>query len=303
MAARWLLDRWLLETLPIQLPTGLGNGEDATMSERFVLPLDGCDLAGERWAGDAGPAAGPLVVLLHEGVADRRGWHQVAALLAPQATVVAYDRRGYGESPVSTSEFTNAGDLRTVMDAEDVERAWLVGASAGGGLALDAALLMPERVAGLVLIGTSVSGAPESAMDETVQRFDAQFEAAIEAGDDAEINRLDTWFWLDGPYSPEGRVGGAARDLAIEMNAIIIGNDAPDGAGDNGVDAWSRLAEINVPVTVACGALDAGFIIDRSRDLARRLPKASYVELPGVAHQPYLEQPTAVADLIRGAIA
>jgi pimeloyl-ACP methyl ester carboxylesterase len=281
------------------LPGTADNQEDANMSERFVLPMDGCDLAGERWAGDA---AGPTVVLLHEGIADRRGWHEVAGLLAPRMTVVAYDRRGYGESPVSTSGFTSAGDLRAVMDKEQAERLWLVGASAGGGLALDAALLMPERVAGLVLIGTAVSGAPQADFDETELRFDALFEAALEAGDDAESNRLDMWFWLDGPNSAEGRVGGAARDLALEMNAIIIGNDEPEDEGDNGVDAWSRLAEITVPVTLACGTLDARFIIDRARELAGRLPKASYVELPGMAHQPYLEQPAAVADLIRAAI-
>ncbi len=269
------------------------------MSERFALSLDGCDLAGERWAGDAGTP----VVLLHEGVADRRGWHRVAELLSPQVTVVAYDRRGYGESPVSTGEFTHAADLGAVMDREGAGRAWLVGASAGGGLALDAALLMPERVAGLVLIGTAVSGAPEVELDETEQGFDARFEAAIEAGDSGEINRLDTWFWLDGPYSPEGRVGGAARELALEMNAIIISNDVPEAAGDNGVDAWSRLTEITVPVTVAWGALDAHFIIDRGRELARRLSRPGSVELPGVAHQPYLEQPGAVAELIRTAIA
>src|SRR5258708_12920843 len=99
------------------------------MSERFVVPMDGCDLVGERWAGDAGST----VVLLHEGVADRRGWHQVAGLLAPRVTVMAYDRRGYGESPVSTSEFTNAGDLRAVMDREKGDKAWLARAPPGGG--------------------------------------------------------------------------------------------------------------------------------------------------------------------------
>src|SRR5262249_12691984 len=83
------------------------------------------------------------------------------ARLARRVTAVAYDRRGYGESTVSTAPFTHVEDLLAVLDQEQAGRAWLVGASAGGGLALDAALLAPDRVAGLVLLGTAVSGAPE----------------------------------------------------------------------------------------------------------------------------------------------
>src|SRR5215470_19824431 len=97
------------------------------MSERFVVAREGCDLAGERWPGGA-----PLLVLLHEGVSDRRGWRQVAERLAPRVTVVAYDRRGYGESPVSTGPFTHVDDLLGVVDRERAGPAWLVGASAGG---------------------------------------------------------------------------------------------------------------------------------------------------------------------------
>jgi pimeloyl-ACP methyl ester carboxylesterase len=130
------------------------------MSERFVLAREGCDLAGERWPGGA-----PLVVLLHEGVSDRRGWRDVANLLAPQVTVVAYDRRGYGESPVSTAPFTHVDDVLAVLGREQAGLAWLAGASAGGGLALDTALLAPDRIAGLVLFGTAVSGAPEPELD------------------------------------------------------------------------------------------------------------------------------------------
>jgi pimeloyl-ACP methyl ester carboxylesterase len=269
------------------------------MSERFVIRVDGGDLVGERWAG---PPGGELVVLLHEGVADRRGWREVASILSPHASVVAYDRRGFGESPVSDSGFTHVEDAVSVLSGEKAERAWLVGASAGGGIALDTALTVPERVAGLALIGTAVSGAPGVVLDEVLQGIDARLEEAYAAGDPDEINRQETWLWLDGPYSPEGRVGGAARELALDMNAIIIGNGAPEAAGASGVDAWSRLAEVTVPVTVACGELDAGFLLDRSRELARRLPRARYVELPGVAHQPYLEQPAAVAGLILSAL-
>ena len=42
-----------------------------------------------------------------------------------------------------------------------VERAWLVGSSAGGRVAVDAALAYPERVAGLVL-APAVSRSPTS---------------------------------------------------------------------------------------------------------------------------------------------
>jgi pimeloyl-ACP methyl ester carboxylesterase len=261
------------------------------MSERFSVECEGGELAGECWPGGDG-----LVVLLHEGVSDRRGWRQVAERLAPPVTVVAYDRRGFGESPVSTAPFTHVADLLAVLDRQNAGPAWLVGASAGGSLALDTALTAPERVAGLVLIGSAVSGAPEPELDADTAWFDRMLDAA--AGDPKETNRLETWLWLDGPSSPEGRVGGEARALALDMNAIILRNGTAGQDGSSGISAWHRLEEIKLPATVACGQLDAPFLRERSIELARRLPHGRYQELPGVAHQPYLEQPAQIAELI-----
>jgi pimeloyl-ACP methyl ester carboxylesterase len=280
------------------LPQPDAAEQDGVMSERFVVTRAGCDLAGERW-----PGGTPLVVLLHEGVTDRRGWRQVAERLAPRVTVVAYDRRGYGESAVSTVPFTHADDLLAVLDAEQAGPAWLAGASAGGGLALDTALLAPDRVAGLVLFGTAVSGAPDpEQLDPDTQRLDTLLDQAIAAGDQAEINRLETWLWLDGPAQPEGRVGGAARALALDMNAIILRNGDREDEGGAGVDAWHRLDEVGVPATVACGEFDVPFLLARCRELAGRLPRGRYQELPGMAHEPFLEDPGQVADLLLGAM-
>src|SRR2546429_392348 len=214
------------------------------MSERFGVAREGCDLAGERWPGGA-----PLLVLLHEGVSDRRGWYQVAERLAPRVTVVAYDRRGYGESPASTAPFTHAGDLLAILDRERAGPAWLAGASAGGGVALDTALLAPDRVAGLVLIGTAVSGAPDPELDPDTERFDGWLEAAGAAGDQAELNRVETWLWLDGPAQPEGRVGGEARALALDMNAIILRGEGREDEGDSGLDAVHPPAGTRLPGT------------------------------------------------------
>ena len=267
------------------------------MTERFDVGRDGARLAAERWPGGC-----QTVVLLHEGIADRRGWAEVAWLLAPELTVLAYDRRGYGQTPVSTRPFSHLDDLLAVLDHAGSDPVWLAGASAGGGLALDAALVAPRRVAGLVVTGTAVSGAPEPELDAVTRRFEPLLEQAYAARDADEINRLETWLWLDGPGQPEGRVGGAARELALEMNAVIIANGVPEADGATGVDAWHRLTEIKAPVTVASGDLDVPFLVDRCRLLADRLPVARHLVLGGMAHQPYLESPSTVAHLIRSAV-
>jgi len=68
------------------------------------------------------------------------------------------------------------------------------------------------------------------------------------------------------------------------------------------VDAWHRLDEIGVPVSVAWGDLDVPEFVARSRELADRLPNARGQAIAQTAHLPYLERPELVADLIRQAV-
>jgi pimeloyl-ACP methyl ester carboxylesterase len=267
------------------------------VSGSFLVPLESGHLAADRWSG-----GGPVIVLLHAGVADRRSWREVAEELAGSATVVTYDRRGHGESPPSSVSFSHVEDLLAVLDAVDAETAWLVGSSMGGGLALDAALVAPDRVSSLVLLAPAVSGAPEPELDPETREFDERISRALAAGDLEEVNRLETWLWLDGPAGPEGRVGGEARKLALEMNATILHYDSSEDDGASGVTAWARLEEVQAPTIVACGDRDVGFLITRSRELAQRLPGGRYRLLEGVAHLPFLEDPGTVASLVNEAL-
>ena len=61
-----------------------------------------------------------------------RGWAEVAGLLAPELTVVAYDRRGYGQTPPGTGPFSHLDDLLAVIGHAGAGPVWLAGASAGG---------------------------------------------------------------------------------------------------------------------------------------------------------------------------
>lgn len=82
--------------------------------------------------------------------------------LAARHRVVMLDRRGTGLSErvgVRPDAAAAAEDIESVLDHLGVSRAWLFGSSVGGTLALDFALRQPRRSAGLLLFGTSASGA------------------------------------------------------------------------------------------------------------------------------------------------
>lgn len=276
------------------------------MPERIAIPADGVELAAERWA--SGREDAPVAVLLHAGVCDRRSWHGVAPLLAGAGIdVVAYDRRGFGETPFTGGGPRHLDDLRAVLDAVAPDRrAWLVGSSMGGALAIDLALADHDRVAGLVLIAPAVSGAPEpdvSELGEDVRRIASAIEDADNEDDLDRINRLEVLLWLDGPAGPEGRVDGPVRDLAAAMNAIALRSGAADEDEDAGGHAWYHLAGVRVPVTLAWGDRDVPFVVERCRDLAVKLPDVRSTHVfAGAAHLPYLERPDEVARMIAAAV-
>jgi len=268
--------------------------------ERLKVAAGDAELRAERWRG---PANGPTAILLHPGVADRRCWSEVGPRLAARLTAVSYDRRGFGETPPAQAPLSPVDDLVAVLDAVAATPAWLVGSSAGGRLALDAALAGPSQVAGLVLLAPGVGGAPPPVdVDPATERLDGRSDAALAASDLESANRWTTWLWLDGPEQAEGRVSGPARELAMEMSGTALRQRRPELELPPPVDAWGRLGEIAVPAVVACGDLDVPFLRRRSRELARRLPRGRYVELTGTAHAPNLERPEAVAELILGAL-
>jgi len=68
-------------------------------------------------------------------------------------------------------------------------------------------------------------------------------------------NRLEVRLWLDGPAEPEGRVSGAPRTLALEMNRIVLTNGDSGSMGAGDIHAASRLNAIAAPAIVASGEL------------------------------------------------
>ena len=113
-------------------------------------------------------------------------------------------------------------------------------------------------------------------------------ESADAAGEIAEINRLEAWMWLDGPSADEGRVGGPARELFLDMNGRALRAESP-GREAEMPSAWPRLGEITAPTLVMIGRLDAEDIQAINEPLVKIIPNARLVWLDDVAHLPHLE--------------
>jgi pimeloyl-ACP methyl ester carboxylesterase len=254
-------------------------------SNRFEIRFDGANLVGES------DGFGLPVVFLHAGFADRRMWAgQMAAAAAEGFHVISYDRRGFGESDAPDVAFSHVADLEAVLDRLSVDAVIFVGASNGGAVAVDFAIEHPERTVGLVLVGTSLSGAEEPELPEEAEAlFDAR-DYAVERQQWASVNRVDAHLWLDGPLSQSGRVEGPARELFLDMNGRRLGKPAltHEEAPEPAVDS---LAAISGPVLLVVGDLDFPHIIERHEDLSEELENAFSVTLEDTAHLPSLERP------------
>jgi pimeloyl-ACP methyl ester carboxylesterase len=263
--------------------------------ELLEIPVGRARLAVARRGAD-GP---PHVVFLHTGISDLRSWDEVSDLLSPDMDVVAYDRRGFGVTAYRPERHDQVVDLLAVLDGLGLDEVVLVGNSRGGQIALDFTLTHPTRVSALVLVAPAVSGAPASGEIEPVEAAIWEtLEAAEAAGALDALNLGEIRLWVDGPYAPEGRVGGAVRDLALDMNRIAL-HAADPGYESEALDAWSRLSEVHCPVLVVAGDLDLAHIRARAKEVASRMAGARMQVMEGAAHLPGLEQPAAFAALLR----
>jgi pimeloyl-ACP methyl ester carboxylesterase len=254
-------------------------------SSRFEIRFDNAVLAGES------DGFGLPVVFLHAEGTDRRMWAgQMAAVATAGFHVIAYDRRGFGETESPDEPFSHLADLEAVLDRLSVSAAVLVGASAGGALALDFALEHPDRAIAVVLAGTEIDGAPEP---EFPQEAEALFDArayALERRQVGSAARIDAQLWLDGPEAGEGRVDGPARDLYVEMDRQALQKSALTQREDHEA-AFDHVEAIVAPVLLVAGELDFPHVIERHEDLAERLENAFSLVLEETAHLPSLERP------------
>lgn len=272
----------------LQPPEGL-----AQENSRFLtLPYPGTDGIDIHYR--TGGEGEPAFVLLHGFAGSLFTWDEVFDLFAAKGHTVAYDRPPFGlserlvegdwDGPNPYSPDAAIDQLLTLLDEQGIDRAILVGNSAGGTLALRTALAHPERVAGLILTSPAIyagGGAPDfiqPLLNTPQLRRIGPLASRLLIGQGSSLENLAY-------HDP-------AAITAEQMDKARLGVQVEDWdralweftAASQSSDLVDRLNEIAVPVLVVTGDDDRIVPTEQSIRLAGELPDAKLVVIPNCGH-------------------
>ncbi|TCM15010.1 2-succinyl-6-hydroxy-2,4-cyclohexadiene-1-carboxylate synthase [Novosphingobium sp. PhB165] len=214
------------------------------------MPNFRVELAGGALVGVRREGTGTPLVLAHGFGGSRHDWEPVIAALPPDLPLIAYDARGFGESPGEPGvPFSHADDLLALLDALDVERADLCGISMGGGNVLHFALDHPERVRRLVLVSPLMLGWSWSS--DWIDRWKTMGRAA--RAEDFGTAR-DLW-WHHPLFDSTREVPEAAAHLRQSIAAFPGRQWAQDDQRPE-LPEVDRLTSLSVPTLLLTGARD-----------------------------------------------
>lgn len=253
----------------------------------------------------------PVFILLHGFGASLFSWREVTEPLTEFGTVIAYDRPAFGltERPMDwegESPYSQDSQVELViglMDALGVEKATLVGNSAGGTISMLTALKHPERVTSLILVDPAVyagGGAP------------AWIRPLLGT---PQFDHLGSLFARQLQVQGTEFLKTAWHDPSKITPEIFEGYQQPLQVNDWDKALWEltvssresglaeRVSEFNLPILVITGDDDRIVPTEQSLRLAEELPNAELAVIPQCGHVPHEECPAvfmqAVTEFLR----
>jgi pimeloyl-ACP methyl ester carboxylesterase len=260
-----------------------GEGSmDVRIERKTCLAKDGVSIVYS-----AAGAGEPALVFIHGGLADRTFWDGQLKEFAGLHRVIALDLPGHGESGLNRKKWgipEFGADVKAVIEEEKLKNVIIYGNSLGGPVAIEAALLLPNRVLGVVGVDTfqalDVRVTPEQAK-ERAELFQRDFAGALR-------QMVRELFHADADPAliaeAESRMSGTSTEAAHAMFLSFAGYDV--GA------AASRLT---MPLRAINGDL---YPTDVE---ANRKVKADFdaVIMKHMGHYPMLERPTEFNNLVK----
>jgi len=223
--------------------------------------------------------------------------------LSAFSRVIAFDKRGMGLSDRSLTETTptldeRIDDVRAVMDAAHADRAGLFAWSEGGPLSILFAAIHHERIAALVLVGTTPrfpeapdfpQGIPTEVLELAIESWQEEWGTGVGlelyGPSVAHDDRVRTWWAAYQRFA--ATPGAVAASLRLHLH----------------VDVRHVLPRIKAPTLILHRVDDMLVPVTCARYMAQQIPGARYLELPGTDHMYWLGDQEETLAAIRSFLA
>jgi len=273
-------------------PPLLINLDQFDAAKRFVELSNGMRLAYLEW----GDPHGRPVVLIHGYTDNARDWVPLVPFLSKSDRLIIVDIRGHGASSKPECCYTRfdfAYDIKLLLDALHVRQADVVGHSLGSIITQTLAEFWPERVRRVVLI-SSTGGPPHDAPPKPSSIDYVAEIRKLKEPIDPDSPFMVAWWGSPRPVNAEfirrQRQDAAAIPLRVWLAVI------DQGLGST--DLQKTLPRLKAPALLIWGEKDP-IIEEPSRQTLREaLPAATVKVFPGLGHNPFWEEPQAVARVV-----
>lgn len=234
---------------------------------------------------------GPALFLIHGIGASRGTWAKALPILMLHFTVITYDLRGHGTSPMPTEEFgldELVADLESLRLKLGIEKAHFAGHSLGGMIGPAYARLHPERVLSLGLLSTAAFRTEEDS-----SKVWGVVQAMREKGIPNILPTLtDRWF-TDNFIKTYPEIVEARLRQVIATDAQVFLNVFGIYAGTE-MGPW--IHEISAPSLILTGEFDGGCNPRLNQKIDAAMPNSNLVVLPSYKHSLLLEAGDIVAE-------
>lgn len=277
------------------------QAKDFSQPSRHFINANGLRFHYVDWGGSGVP-----ILFLHGGNQTARTWDLVCVQLRDRYHCYALDQRNHGESdkvaegPSASAE--QREDIRGVVEALGLPKFVLVGMSLGGFNTMAYASKYPERLRAVVIVDVSPTVLPQGArrIAEFTRRSEfASFEEAVAYSLKSNPRRTadhlrysltfalgqrpdGVWTWKHQRPFRGAQSGGAAGPPAAQQPTQPA-QPPPNGLGDRAA-LWQEVTKIPCPTLIVRGGNSEIMSVENAERLARAIPRATLVTVPGATH-------------------